>query len=148
MRLKNFLSYKHKHHLSPLHIYQLEIVLLFVFGFFLYTPYEMLIFEYHLDIQTYQWYFFIPWMIIYTLYCLQARAKIQPEEKVNPLKRPIVHWILLGISIIVMQLQPVEDRMTQIIAINYAFIVFSLFLADSYWDFKKYRRFFKRKKNE
>jgi len=124
----------HKHYLHPHHIYQLEVIFLFVVGVFLLFPYWMLVEEYHLDMTVWQWYFLIPWMIFFTLYSLYQRSKISPEERVSPLKRPIAHWVLLGISLIAFHMQPIDyERMY---GIDIAFIIFSLFLADSYWDFR------------
>lgn len=86
-----------------------------------------------------QWYFIIPWMIGYTFYCLKLRSKIRVYERISPQKRHIGYWILLGISIIMIHLEP--TNLERIYAIDFAFIIFSLFLADSYWDFQKLKLF-------
>ncbi len=86
----------------------------------------------------------MPFLIFYTVYCLKERSKIGPEERVSPLKRPIGHWVLLGIMLIAFHLQPQDDYLEKIQALNIAFAVFSLFLADGYWDFEKvHHRFFR-----
>jgi len=51
------------------------------------------------------------------------------------MKRPIIHWVILGISIVCLATQPTDLEKMQ--TINYAFILFSLFVADGYWDFRK-----------
>lgn len=132
--MKRFLSYKH-HSLNPLHHYQMELILLFVAGFFLFFPFYLLMKEFNLNLQKWQWAFFIPWMVFYVLYSLETRSKIPPVEQKNPLKRPIVHWLLLGLSVVALQIQPTDLRELQ--SVNLSFIILSLFLADSYWDFKK-----------
>lgn len=132
--MKFHLSHKHLN-LSPLHHYQYTVIFLFVFGFFLFFPFYVALREFKLDGQTWQWYFFIPWMVFYIIYCLKQRSKILPNEQINPLKRHIGHWVLLGLSILMLQLQP--NDLKNYYAVDYAFIIFSLFLSDGYWDFKK-----------
>jgi|SRR3989338_4449854 len=123
--------------LQPHHKYQLEVVLLFVFGFFLYIPYHLLLDELQLETQTWQWYFFWPWMIFYVLYTFNTRRKIKPSERIAPLKRPIGHWVLLGVALTALHLEPGDLRQLQ--SLDLMFAVFSLFLADSYWDFTNIR---------
>lgn len=132
-------SQKHSN-FSPHHHYQLTVIFLFIFGFFLFFPFYLIIKNFALDGQTWQWYFFFPWMIFYIIYCLKQRNKIGPEEQISPLKRPIMHWILLGLSILILQLQP--NDLKNYYTVDYAFIIFSIFLADGYWDFRKLPQIF------
>lgn len=138
MTWKKQLSYKY-HILHPHHIYQLGVIFLFVTGFFLLFPYYLFVEEYHLDMTVWQWYFIIPWMILYLLYCLRLRGKIKPSERIDPHKKHIAYWMLLGIAVIMIHLQPIN--LERIYAIDFAFTVFSIFVADSYWDFKKLKLF-------
>jgi len=136
MQWKKFLSYKH-HNLELHHRYQLEVIFLFVSGFFLFFPYFILIEEFGLELQVWQWYFFFPWMGFYVIYSLWMRSKITEKERIFPLKRPLVHWLLLGIfwfSFFHLRTENLEKS----IAIDISFAIFTLFLADSYWDFKKF----------
>jgi hypothetical protein len=128
----------HKHHLHPHHIYQLEIIFLFAVGVFLLFPFYLIVEEYRLDMTMWQWYFMIPWMSFFTIYSLRERNKIPAEERINPLKRPIVHWVLLGIGIVFIHIQPIDYE--RIYSIDIAFSIFSIFLADSYWDFRNLKR--------
>ncbi|MBD3311509.1 MAG: hypothetical protein GF349_03365 [Candidatus Magasanikbacteria bacterium] len=139
MNIKKFFSSPY-HVMSPHHHYQMTVIFLFVFGFFLVIPYYQLVNILQYDIQTWQWYFFWPWLIFYCLYCLVQRSKITRKEMLNPLKRPIMHWVLLGITIVLIHTQK-ETNLTDIYSLDIAFSVFSLFLADSYWDFKKINLF-------
>ena len=123
-----------RYKLQPHHNYQLEVVLLFVFGFFLYIPYHLLLEESRLEAQAWQWYFFWPWMIFYVLYTFNTRRKIKPSERTAPLKRPLAHWIILGIALTALHLEP--GNLQQLQSLDLMFAIFSLFLADSYWDFK------------
>ncbi len=130
------MHWSHKHlNLPAHHHYQLTTIFLFVFGFFLFFPFYTFIDELGLDKNKWQWYFFIPWMAFYIFYCLKQRAKILPDELVSPIKRPLGHWLLLGLSILMMQLQP--NDLKHLYSADYAFVIFSIFLADGYWDFKK-----------
>ena len=86
-----------------------------------------------LDIATYQWYFTIPWTIVYTLSCLWLRSNVPPGDQIAPLKRPLVHWVLLGILLIAYQTVPTD--LSRLYSFDIPFIVFTLFMADAYWDF-------------
>ena len=146
MRWRDFLSYK-RCHLDRFHRYQLEVIFLFVFGFFLFFPYYILVEELMLDMQVWQWYFFFPWMGFYVVYSLWVRNRIPASERNRPLKRPIVHWLLLGIFwLCFFHIQPVDLEKSR--AIDYAFAIFTFFLADSYWDFHERicRRFGRKRK--
>ncbi len=122
----------HKH-LHPHHIYQLEVIFLFVIGFLLFFTYFLVIEKYQLDMTVYQWYFTIPWTLLFAAWGLKLRGRIPKGERISPLKRPIVHWILLGMAIIAYQLEPMN--LERYYSFDLTFIVFTLFLADSYWDF-------------
>ncbi len=134
MNWKKFLSIKHQH-LCPHHHYQMTVILTYFFSFFILFPFYLLLDELKLDKNVWQWFFFVPWTIIYILYNLKQRAKIKDTERIEPLKRPIIHWIILGITITALLIQPInlEGRM---IILDYSFIIFTLFVADGYWDFK------------
>lgn len=135
---------KHKD-LEPHHRYQLEVVLLFSASLLLLLPYYLIMEEMRVDMHMWQWYFFWPWLIFYTLYSLRIRKKITLAERISPLKRPIVHWVLLGILMVLFHLQP--DTLNHLKSVDLMFVIFSLFLADSYWDFKNIR-LFRKKKNK
>lgn len=137
MNWKKLISHKHHPGLSAHHRYQLEVIFLFAAGIFLFVPYYTLIQEYQLDMQTWQWYFFFPWMAFYIIYSLKTRAKIPKGEEKSPLKRPIVHWVLLGIGIILLELQPTD--LGKLRSIDLAFVILSIFVADGYWDFRRDR---------
>ena len=130
--MKNFIPHRC---LEPHHRYQLEVIFLFTFGLFLFLPFYLTINEFEMDMQKWQWAFFFPWMLFYGIYSLNMRKKIKPEERIDPLKRPIAHWVLLGLAIVFFQIQP--QTLNHIYSLDLMFFIFSLFLADSYWDFTK-----------
>jgi hypothetical protein len=124
---------KHRE-LEPHHRYQLEIIFLFTVGLLLLLPYYLIMEEFRVNMLDWQWYFFWPWMSFFVLYSMYMRRKIRPEERIKPLKRPIVHWVLLGLVIVFYNLQP--GSLEKLQSIDLMFIIFSIFLADSYWDFR------------
>jgi len=119
--------------LHPHHIYQLELIFLFFVGLSLFFAYFLIIDYYRVDMATYQWYFVAPWTAIYTLWALKLRTNIPEGERISPLKRPIIHWVLFGIVLLAYQLQPVD--LARFYSFDITFFVFTIFLADSYWDF-------------
>lgn len=121
------------HELCPHHRYQLEVIFLFVFGFFLLFPYYLLIEELGLETELWQWAFSAPWILFYSWYSLATRDKIPKSERRRPMKRPIGHWILLGLALLLLHLQP--TNLKNLYSFDLMFAAFTLFLADSYWDF-------------
>ncbi|KKW41367.1 MAG: hypothetical protein UY92_C0021G0001 [Candidatus Magasanikbacteria bacterium GW2011_GWA2_56_11] len=107
--------------LSPLHHYQLGIVFLFVFSFCLFVAYLLVLENNNLDQRAWGWYFIVPWTAIYSAYCLRLRNRVTPAERVSPLKRPLGHWIVLGLSII--YFNAVKDLGWEIIIQAYYFML-------------------------
>jgi len=134
MNLKKIITSDYKI-LSQRHHYQLTVILLFTFGFLLIIPYYLLIQMLNLNKYAYQWYFFVPWMFFYIIYCLVQRSKIKVYERRPARKRPIGHWVILGLVIIYIHLQP--SSLEDLYSLDLGFLIFTLFLADSYWDFRK-----------
>lgn len=143
MNWKKHFSLRYSH-LNPHHHYQMEVALWFIIYFFGFLIFYVYTDKWDLDINTYQWFFFFPLIIIYILNNFRLRNKISPEHRVNPTRRPILHWIMLGISCIMLYTNSIhlEHRPESIIL---AFIIFSIFFADGYWDFKDKIKFFNKK---
>lgn len=125
--------------LSPHHRYQLEIILLFALGAFLFFTYYLILEALAWPIIDYQWYFFVPFTAFYIIYSLFTRGKIGAREIINVRQRHLVYWILFGLTVIFLHLQP--SNLNRLLSFDIMFAVFSLFLADSYWDFKKIKFF-------
>ena len=122
--------------LEPHHKYQLEVLFLFVAGFFLFFPYYFLVEDvYFLNMDKLQWFFFWPWMLFYVVYSLKTRATIPKKEYISAHKRHMGYWILLGIALIWLQIRDVS--LTPLYSLDIMYAIFSLFLADSYWDFRE-----------
>jgi len=134
MNWKNFLSIRHNH-INRHHRYQMSVVFWFILYFILFFVFFVQTDKYNLDINIYQWYYFIPLMFLYVIYNLGLRNKITKKERISPVRRPIMHWVALGISSLVLYTKSpnLETRPESVII---AFIIFSLFIADGYWDFK------------
>ena len=145
MNWKKFLSIKHQP-LCPHHHYQMSVILTYILSFLLFVPFYFILDDKGVDKNIWQWLFFIPWLIVYTFYNLKQRTKIKNNERTKPLKRPILHWVILGLAIIFLLSQPI-NLSGRLITLDYSFIIFTLFVADGYWDFKNGDlKIFKRKK--
>ena len=115
--------------------YQLDIIFLF---FALAAIVWVAFFELNYsgtDPHNYEWLVVGPLIILYSAYILQIRGKINISERRKPTGKSLVYWIILGILLFSGYIEPISVR--EYLSINIFFIVFTLFLADSYWDFKK-----------
>ncbi len=121
--------------IDPLHKYQLVIVLMFICGFILLFPYYVFLLQYKLEIAQWQWYFLIPWSLIFIVYGLYARSKIPRRAFSNIKKHHILHWIVLGLLLLLFQIS-LPTNMERMYGLNIVFYIFTIFLADSYWDIK------------
>lgn len=79
----------------------------------------------------------ICWLTIYSLFCIWLRQRIPDGQRVGRLKRPIMHWVLLGIALIYFNIVKPSDFQFLYPIINIGFMLFTLFSADAHWDFKK-----------
>lgn len=137
--LNKFLG-RHPHRLSTLHHYQLGVIFSFVLGMFFYIVYLVFLENYNLEEMRWGWYYIIPWALIYIIYCLHLRNKTTGEDRISPLNRPIAHWVILGISLIYFNVVNINEFQSLHPSFNSAFILLSLFMADSYWDFTNKRK--------
>ncbi len=124
--------------ITPHQRYQLEVIFLYLLGFTLLFPYYFLIERLQLDTHVWQWVFFVPWNIFYIAYSLGRRNKIPGIERVNPYKRHIGYWVMLGIALLAIHLEP--THLNDLYTFDLSFFIFTMFLADSYWDFRTMKR--------
>jgi len=87
------------------------------------------------DPHVYEWYLTIPFITFYTVYLLSIRDKIKIDDRRAHTTKSMIYWILLGIMLVMSYSTPIEAR--DYMSINVLFVAFTLFLADSYWDFRK-----------
>lgn len=79
----------------------------------------------------------ILWLLLYGAYCLYLRSKVPNKEAINTYAFPLVHWVLLGISMLYFNVVKPTDFQFLYPIINSGFIIFTIFSADAHWDFKK-----------
>lgn len=116
--------------------YQLDIIFLF-FAFQIYIWLGFIALNKYLliDPRDYEWYIVGPFIILYFLYIWQIRNKINISERRQVTGKSLVYWIALGILLFATYGGPIPAA--EYWSIDAFFIMFTLFLADSYWDFKK-----------
>lgn len=115
--------------------YQLDIIFLFfalavIIGISLYCLAYL-----GADPHEYEWFIAAPIIILYCAYILQIREKINISERRRPTGASLAYWIILGIILFATNFSPISTNGYW--SINLFYIVFTLFIADSYWDFKK-----------
>ena len=115
--------------------YQLDIVFLF----FALLVFMSLIFYYlgelGVDPHQFEWYVAGPLIALYAAYIWKIRKKINIAERRSLTSKTLVYWIVLGIILFADAQTPLGGK--EYLSVYMLFIIFSLFLADSYWDFKK-----------
>ena len=115
--------------------YQLDIIFLF-FALALIVWLAFYALKYlGADPHEFEWFMSAPVIILYAAYILQVRDKINISERRKPTGASLVYWIVLGIILIATFLTPVAA--SDYWSLNIFYVIFTLFLADSYWDFKK-----------
>lgn len=115
--------------------YQLDIIFLF---FALIIIIGLLFFglsHFGKDPHDFQWYTAGPLIFLYLAYVWEIRAKINISERRNITGKTLFYWVALGIALFANFNGPISVR--EYITVDILFIVFTLLLADSYWDFKK-----------
>ena len=115
--------------------YQLDIIFLFfslalIIGLAFYA-----LAYFDADPHDYEWFISGPIIVLYTAYILQIRDKINISERRKPTGKSLIYWIILGIILFATYLTPISTK--EFWSINLFYLIFTLFLADSYWDFKK-----------
>ena len=114
--------------------YQLDVILLyFALTIFVWIGFYI-IENTGVNPHFYDWYLGAPIIIFYTLYLLSIRNKIQIGDRRAHTAKSMIYWILLGIILIMSYSTPIGAK--DYWSINILFIIFTLFLADSYWDFR------------
>ena len=86
------------------------------------------------DPHDYEWLIVSPILIVSVLALFKIREKIKLSDRRALTGRSLLYWILLGITLFISYATPVPAG--DYWSINAIFILSTLFLADSYWDFK------------
>ena len=86
------------------------------------------------DPHEYEWLIVGPLLLIYFVWMFSVRNSISLHERRALTGTTLFYWIALGIAMVASYSTPVPA--SDYWSINALFLVFTLFLADSYWDFK------------
>lgn len=114
--------------------YQLDIIFLFFAFILILWSYFYGLKYLGADPHDFEWIVSAPLIIIYVAYLNYLRNKIDIKSRRKATSKTMIYWIALGISIVLTYSTPVAARDYWSFRIFY--ILFTLFLADSYWDFK------------
>lgn len=115
--------------------YQLDIIFLF-FALLIFIGLAFFSLKYFgEDPHKFEWLMTGPLIVLYFAYCWEIRGKIQLSERRNLTVKSLLYWIALGIALFASQAKPLDAK--EYLSVNVLFIIFTLLLADSYWDFKK-----------
>ncbi len=87
------------------------------------------------DPHNFEWYTAGPLIILYFAYIWEIRNKVNIYERRSVTGKTLVYWIALGIALFADFNAPISAQ--EYLTVNLLFIIFTLLLADSYWDFKK-----------
>ncbi|MFA7653546.1 MAG: hypothetical protein WCX97_00690 [Candidatus Magasanikbacteria bacterium] len=115
--------------------YQLDII--FLFFALLLIGWTMFYFLQSLgvDPHNYEWHIIAPLLTVYTINLIRVRSTIAIADRRYLTGKSLAYWITLGIIFFASYETPIPA--SDYWSINTLFLVFTLFLADSYWDFKR-----------
>lgn len=114
--------------------YQLDLIFLFftllaaVWALFLGLKYL------GVDPHNYEWHIVGPLLLLYFIWMLKIRNSISLHERRALTGKSLFYWIALGAMIFASYDTPIPA--SDYWSINALYLVFTIFLADSYWDFK------------
>jgi len=86
------------------------------------------------DPHTYEWYAAGPLLVFYCVFIWQTRAKVSLAERRALTSKSMAYWLSLGIMLFLTYDAPVAA--VDYWSVRVFFIIFTLLLADSYWNFK------------
>ena len=115
--------------------YQLDIVFLF-FGIssVMWTIFYI-INSFGADPHDYEWIVAAPLLAIYFLCLWHIREEINKHDRRALTGKTLLYWIALGLVFFFSYASPLPAK--DYWSIEILFIIFTIFLADSYWDFRK-----------
>lgn len=113
--------------------YQLDIIFLFFAFILIMWSYFYGLKYLGVDPHRYEWFVATPLLLFYTFYIYKIRNKIALIDRRSLTTKSLVYWILLGVSLFSTYTTPIPA--TDYWSLNVLFFIFTIFLADSYWDF-------------
>ena len=87
------------------------------------------------DPRLYEWYVGGPLIIFYAVYLWGIRQKINIGDRRALTPKTTIYWFVLSVILFLSADGPLPAR--EYWTIQTMFIIFTILLADSYWDFKK-----------
>jgi len=115
--------------------YQLDIIFLFFAEITIVGIFYVLLKNFGADPHDYEWFITGPLILFFVVFLWQIRNKINIHERRALTNKTLIYWIALGVTMFLSYSSPISAR--DYITVDIFFIIFTLFLADSYWDFKK-----------
>jgi len=114
--------------------YQLDIIFLFfaIFALVWALFYELKFLG--VDPHDYEWLVVGPLIIFYIIWMWRIRKTIAIHDRRALTGKTLTYWIALGILLFASYSTPVPA--SDYWSVNAFFLIFTLLLADSYWDFK------------
>lgn len=117
-----------------LYKYQLDIIFLFFALIIILWTYFLGLKYLGVDPHDFEWIVAGPLLFIYFFYLIYIRNKIDQSNQRKLTAKTLFYWTSLGVSMFLTYSTPVAAK--DYWSIRIFFIIFTLFLADSYWDFK------------
>jgi hypothetical protein len=123
-----------KQRMKILRQYQLDIIFLFFALIVIMWSYFYALKYLGADPHDYEWLVAGPLLAFYIFYMLRIRDQIALSDRRSLTTKSLIYWILLGVSLFSTYTTPIPAK--DYWSLNAIFFIFTLFLADSYWDFK------------
>jgi hypothetical protein len=118
-----------------LRAYQLDIIFLY-FALLIFLGIALFILEeIRVDAHAFEWYIAGPIFAFYIWHIWNRRANIQLSQRRTLTSKTLCYWLSLGATLFLGSTYSIP--VTEYASIYLFFIIFSVLLADSYWDFKK-----------
>ncbi len=114
--------------------YQLDIIFLFFALILIMWSYFYGLKYLGVDPHRYEWLVAGPLLFFYIVYIFKIRNQVAIVDRRNLTTKSLVYWIMLGVTLFSTYTTPIPAK--DYWSLNALFFVFTLFLADSYWDFK------------
>ena len=114
--------------------YQLDIIFLFLALILIMWSYFYALQYLGVDPHRYEWMVAGPLLFFYIAYIYKIRNLVSIVDRRNLTTKSLIYWILLGVSLFSTYTTPIPAK--DYWSFNALFFIFTIFLADSYWDFK------------
>ncbi|MFA5174980.1 MAG: hypothetical protein WC430_00950 [Patescibacteria group bacterium] len=115
--------------------YQLDIVFLFFATMVILGVFFFMLEYFGANPQDYEWIIGAPLIAFYCVNLWNVRQKINISDRRKLTAKSLVYWVTFGIILFETYSNPLSVR--EYLSLNLLFVAFTIFLADSYWDFKK-----------